>query len=60
MNERIRAAVERLAGDGIVVTAQLDGDVIRVRVVATSRSAPDTWWLVFEAFQPLGYGVQVA
>lgn len=59
VDDRIQAAKDRLAREGIEVTVHPENENLYVRVVRSSWSQQHTWLRVFMEFHPLNYGVRI-
>lgn len=59
VDERIQAAKDRLAREGIEVTVHPSGDVLVVHVVRSAWSQPHTWLTVFTEFLAIHYCVKI-
>jgi hypothetical protein len=58
-DDRVQAAKDRLAREGIHVSVRTAGQNLRVEVVRSSWSRPHTWLRVFQEFMPLNCGVEI-
>jgi hypothetical protein len=57
--DRVRAAKDRLAREGIEVTVHPAGEILVVHVVRSSWSEPHTWLTVFLEFLAINYCVKI-
>lgn len=58
-DERIQAACDRLAREGIEVTVHPAGEILVVHVVRSSWSEPHTWLTVFLEFLAINSCVKI-